>query len=96
MCLDRHSSFECLGRLTLERSESMDLVSSMVCWLGTILLVDQSEMTLSFYQVPKQVHLRHPRGRCRSADSADQGAEGGVQGGDAEGEPEGPHHPLQV
>lgn len=42
MCLGRHSSFECLGRLTLARSESMDLVSSTVCWLGTILLGDQS------------------------------------------------------
>ena len=49
MCLGRHSSFECLGRLTPARSESMDLVSSTVCWLGTILLFDQSEVTLIFF-----------------------------------------------
>ena len=49
MCLGRHSSFECLGHLTPARSESMDLVSSTVCWLGTILLFDQSEVTLIFF-----------------------------------------------
>ena len=79
MCLGRHSSFECLGRLTPARSESMDLVWSTVCWLGTILLFDQSEVTLIFFRYQSRficdtrgagagqltVRIRGPKGAFR-------------------------------
>ena len=94
-CQDLRSSCEYLERQIQARSASMDLELNMGCWLGNTLFSFSQTLNCSF-QVSEQVHLRHSRCWCWSADSADPRTKGRVPCGDAEGESEGPDDPLQV